>query len=857
VEEAGDVLDEDGESEEGETRGEAGHGAAEGGAGARVVAPAVEVVKRHARALARRKPVPGVWAPLRGLASHSKLSMAGYRLSEATSPFDGASEQDNAGNAEDDSLSWAAEDDEPDPAPDAPDAAEFDELEETSNGSRDTLVALAEPDSRSASGSNLAAYPPPPRRPPLISPSPQGAAPAVCFGPTGTLAMAVFDPSGVASPRVSFLSVGDILRSGCSFGQEYLVELELSPHHASLSSSPFSHGSDEQPPQHLSSQPANEHSQRADRFRATLARTFCRSRSSGSSSDSDTACSVHEAFASEQARGCHANSSEAALWMSLAALVRYASAQSENRSQSQQHMQKQQTLSSRATLAELLRFALDVDSRASKARQIRSYTPAREDADRASEAEALLMSGDKENALKALIAGKCYGPALVLARTMDEGSFKRTAASLCTSTCGSGSPMQVALHCLSGQGSALPGLQGTHDGLWQEKAWLRERWRENICAMVASAHGNDSQQGMVALGDSLWQNAADVHAAHVCYAVGGLKPSSLMTAMCTQTTPHGSSSSGKPRLCLLGANHFAQPRTFANATAVRRTEILENVHKQQFPALQPYKLMLAWRHAEVGNVNESLAIAEDLLKASSGKQGTNVGVVHRATSLRDRIGHARTEKPAGGAEKVRFSGSALTSSHEDGTLYGNDEQVGSLRRRASQKLRNAFEGIVSSILGEDEISDTASSLQPSSSMPENLCDYRLERSTRQYPAPQQLGHNVYSESNLLSAQPSGSESNGGQLSGNQSINSVPSDFADEVFEDESDSLFRKARSSISRQFSGLTSSLVQHATTAVGQDEPAAAKPANVQSASTALQGHSSNAFNGKPAKGHMEEVPF
>jgi len=117
VEEAGDVLDEDGESEEGETRGEAGHGAAEGGAGARVVAPAVEVVKRHARALARRKPVPGVWAPLRGLASHSKLSMAGYRLSEATSPFDGASEQDNAGNAEDDSLSWAAEDDEPEPAP--------------------------------------------------------------------------------------------------------------------------------------------------------------------------------------------------------------------------------------------------------------------------------------------------------------------------------------------------------------------------------------------------------------------------------------------------------------------------------------------------------------------------------------------------------------------------------------------------------------------------------------------------------------------------------------------------------------------------------------------------------------------
>ena len=67
--------------------------------------------------------------------------------------------------------------------------------------------------------------------------------------------------------------------------------------------------------------------------------------------------------------------------------------------------------------------------------------------------------------------------------------------------------------------------------------------------------------GVVAeLGDALWRERGEVEAAHACYVAAGCQIQAY---------------SPSARLCLVGADHRARPRTYATPDAVRMTSLLE------------------------------------------------------------------------------------------------------------------------------------------------------------------------------------------------------------------------------------------------------------------------------------------
>ena len=116
---------------------------------------------------------------------------------------------------------------------------------------------------------------------------------------------------------------------------------------------------------------------------------------------------------------------------------------------------------------------------------------------------------------------------------------------------------------------------------------------------------------MGALGDALWSASSGpdgtggVFAAHAAYALAGATPQPF----------HPSS-----RLCLVGADHRRNPRTYATPAAIQRTELLEHsmalANSQYVLApFQAYKLHYAGMLAEFGRVKEALGYAEAVGRA--------------------------------------------------------------------------------------------------------------------------------------------------------------------------------------------------------------------------------------------------
>ncbi|KAJ6827037.1 protein transport protein SEC16B-like protein [Iris pallida] len=228
------------------------------------------------------------------------------------------------------------------------------------------------------------------------------------------------------------------------------------------------------------------------------------------------------------------------------------------------------------------------------------------------EVQNLLVSGRRKEALEYAQEGQLWGPALVLAAQLGEKFYVDTVKKMAHRQFVSGSPLRTLCLLIAGQPAdvfsadtsinSLSGnaLQGSNEILANG---MLDDWEENL-AMITANRTKDDELVIIHLGDCLLKERGEVTAAHTCYLV---------------SEANFESYSDSARLCLIGADHWKCPRTFASPEAIQRTEVYEYskvLGNSQFVLLpfQPYKLIYAYMLAEVGKVSESLRYCQAALK---------------------------------------------------------------------------------------------------------------------------------------------------------------------------------------------------------------------------------------------------
>ncbi|GLT52501.1 hypothetical protein SLA2020_258390 [Shorea laevis] len=228
------------------------------------------------------------------------------------------------------------------------------------------------------------------------------------------------------------------------------------------------------------------------------------------------------------------------------------------------------------------------------------------------EVQKLLVSGRKKEALERAQEGQLWGPALVLASQLGDQFFGETVKQMAVKQLMAGSPLRTLCLLIAGHpadvfssatthSSSLPGYANMPA---QFGANMLDDWEENLAVLTANRIKGD-ELVIIHLGDCLWKERAEVIAAHACYLVAE-----------ANLEPFSDSS----RLCLIGADHWKFPRTFASPEAIQRTEVYEFskvLGNSQFLLLpfQPYKLIYAYMLAEVGKVADSLKYCHAILKS--------------------------------------------------------------------------------------------------------------------------------------------------------------------------------------------------------------------------------------------------
>ncbi|KAG5538647.1 hypothetical protein RHGRI_019268 [Rhododendron griersonianum] len=179
------------------------------------------------------------------------------------------------------------------------------------------------------------------------------------------------------------------------------------------------------------------------------------------------------------------------------------------------------------------------------------------------EVQKLLISGRIKEALLCAQEGHLWGPALALAAQLGDKFY-------------SDAVKQMAL-CQLVVGSPL----------------------RTVCLLIAGQPADVFSNGMCT--SSL---PGAILVAHICYLVAEVNFESY---------------SDSARVCLIGADHWNFPRTYASPEAIQRTELYEYskvLGNSQFivPPFQPYKLIYAHMLAEVGKVSDSLKYCQAILK---------------------------------------------------------------------------------------------------------------------------------------------------------------------------------------------------------------------------------------------------
>ncbi|CAN0842265.1 Protein transport protein SEC16B homolog [Linum grandiflorum] len=234
----------------------------------------------------------------------------------------------------------------------------------------------------------------------------------------------------------------------------------------------------------------------------------------------------------------------------------------------------------------------------------------------ASTVQNLLVAGRKAEALQFAQEGQLWGPALVLASQLGDQFYVDTVKQMALRQLLPGSPLRTLCLLIAGQpaevfssntrtdGGFFSGAVGTQQPLMPGANSMLDDWEQNL-ALITANRTKDDELVIIHLGDCLWKDRSEITAAHICYLVAEANFETY---------------SDTARLCLIGADHWKHPRTFANPEAIQRTELYEYskvLGNSQFilQPFQPYKLVYAYMLAEVGRVSDSLKYCHAVLKS--------------------------------------------------------------------------------------------------------------------------------------------------------------------------------------------------------------------------------------------------
>lgn len=231
------------------------------------------------------------------------------------------------------------------------------------------------------------------------------------------------------------------------------------------------------------------------------------------------------------------------------------------------------------------------------------------------EMQNLLVSGKRKEALQCAQVGQLWGPALVLATQLGEKFYVDTVKQMAQRLLFCGSPLRTLCLLIAGQPadvfSTERSTNGSFSGTANGHEWpseiqsncMLDDWVENL-AIITANRTKDDELVVIHLGDCLWKERGEVTAAHTCYLAAE-----------ANFEPYSDSA----RLCLIGADHWKYPRTYASPDAIQRTELYEYAKvlgNSQFVLLpfQPYKLIYANMLAEIGKTSDSLRYCQASMK---------------------------------------------------------------------------------------------------------------------------------------------------------------------------------------------------------------------------------------------------
>ncbi|KAK1381781.1 Protein transport protein sec16 [Heracleum sosnowskyi] len=246
----------------------------------------------------------------------------------------------------------------------------------------------------------------------------------------------------------------------------------------------------------------------------------------------------------------------------------------------------------------------------------------------AAEVQTLLVSGRLKEALISAQEGHMWGPALVLAAQLGDQCYVDTVKQMALHQLVPGSPLRTLCLLIAGEPREVFSADSGANGNTQLGAnGMLDDWEENL-AVITANRTKDDELVLIHLGDCLWKERSEIVAAHICYLVAE-----------ANFEPYSDSA----RLCLVGADHFKFPRTYASPEAIQRTEIYEYsklLGNSQFTLIpfQPYKLVYAHMLAEVGRVSDSLKYCQAVLKSLKTGRAPEVETWRNlASSLEERI----------------------------------------------------------------------------------------------------------------------------------------------------------------------------------------------------------------------------
>lgn len=253
----------------------------------------------------------------------------------------------------------------------------------------------------------------------------------------------------------------------------------------------------------------------------------------------------------------------------------------------------------------------------------------------AAEVQNLLLSGRKVEALQCAQEGQLWDFAIQLASDLGEQFYVDTAKQMAHKKLVAGSPLKTLSLLMAGQHAEVFSVDsGNYSGfnVSQHHAQtaptgMLDDWEKNLAIITANRTKGD-ELVVLNLGDCLWKERGENIAAHMCYLVAEANFDSF---------------SDSARLCLIGADHWKYPRTYASPDAIQRTEFYEyslvlGNSQSVLLRFQPYKLIYAHMLAEVGKLSDSLKYCQATLKSLKTNRAPEVDAWKQMlTSLEERI----------------------------------------------------------------------------------------------------------------------------------------------------------------------------------------------------------------------------